>query len=257
MKLYHYTTLDAFAKIWVAKQLRFSKSAITNDFFEKRKGYDLPIRTLDLGAFLEKARIFDEIYSRILDSYVQLSFTKSYSKNGFYKDGYISPMMWGHYARNENGVCIEIDKEKIPKIPSMVKMRSVIYTEHVPLLTPDLLNLTITEDTIEQLISSHLKELFFVKHKHWKFENEYRMIIKSNQETFLPLGNAISAVYVYNVQDINTAIVEQLVQQQVPIYALTTNTYRGYRQIDCFEMAQYYKAMKKERPKLPKLKIQI
>lgn len=253
MKLYHYTTIDAFLKIWVSNQLRFSKHNNTNDPFERRKAYNLPLTIPNFSYFIEKANEFDKIYSRIFESYKQISFTKSYSSNLRKTNGYTSPMMWGHYAHNENGVCIEIDKEKLPQIPNGVKMRSVIYKEEVPLLPYNILTMDISEKDITQLIDDNLKDLFFIKHKHWKFENEYRMIIKTDQETFLPLGDAISAIYVYEPESINTKIVEQIVKQKVPIYALDTTGFKGVRQIDRIDLQQYHKAMSKETPKMPKL----
>jgi hypothetical protein len=255
MKLYHYTTIDTFLKIWVSNQLRFSQHNNTNDPFERRKAYNLPINTPHFSYFVEKANEFDKIYSRIFESYKQISFTKSYSSNLRQANGYTSPMMWGHYAHNENGVCIEIDKEKLPQIPNEVKMRSVIYKEEVPLLPYDILRMDICEKSINQLIANNSKDLFFTKHKHWKFENEYRMIIKTDQETFLPLGNAISAIYVYDFDSINTKIVENIVKQRVPIYALSTNSSNGVRQIDRIDLQQYHKAMSGVAPKMPKLEL--
>ena len=35
MKLYHYTSIEAFKKIWESKSLKFSVSKTTNDYFER------------------------------------------------------------------------------------------------------------------------------------------------------------------------------------------------------------------------------
>ena len=80
------------------------------------------------------------------------------------------------------------------------------------------------------------------------------MIIKTDQETFLPLGDAISAIYVYEPESINTKIVEHIVKQKVPIYALDTSGFNGVRQIDRIDLQQYHKAMSGVTPKMPKLK---
>ena len=37
MKLYHYTSLDSFSKIWISHSLLFSESKRTNDVFESKK----------------------------------------------------------------------------------------------------------------------------------------------------------------------------------------------------------------------------
>ena len=81
------------------------------------------------------------------------------------------------------------------------------------------------------------------------------MIIKTDQETFLPLGDAISAIYVYEAESINTKIVENIVKQKVPIYTLDTSGFNGVRQIDCIDLQQYHKAMSGVAPKMPKLEL--
>lgn len=40
MKLYHFTSLESFSKIWVSKQLLFSKPERLNDSFERQKYID-------------------------------------------------------------------------------------------------------------------------------------------------------------------------------------------------------------------------
>ena len=80
------------------------------------------------------------------------------------------------------------------------------------------------------------------------------MIIKTDQETFLPLGDAISAIYVYDLESINTKIVEHIVKQKVPIYVIDTSGFNGVRQIDRIDLQQYHKAMSGVTPKMSKLK---
>lgn len=247
MKIYHYTTIESFCKVWVSKQLRFSESKNTNDPFERSKPYSL--NTLDI----EQAKTFDKIYQEILGTYRQISFTKNYSLNGR-DDGFSSPMMWGHYAHNEAGVCIEIEQEKL-KVPSKTRMRSVRYMDTVPALSfqfqPDM-----TEEDIKTLIQNHIYELFFIKHKHWKFENEYRMILQTTEESYIPLQNAVTSVIVYSTSGVNTDIVKHIVQEEVPIYALWNGGYHAQRNLDRIDLKRYNEIMNGEKvvtPTLPKL----
>lgn len=247
MKLYHYTSIESFCKIWVSKQLRFSKSQNTNDLFERSKPYSL--NTLDI----EQAKAFDKIYQEVMETYKQISFTKNYSRNGR-NDGFSSPMMWGHYAHNEAGVCIEIEQEKL-RVPFKTRMRSVRYTDIVPSLSfkcqPN-----ITEEEIRTLIHNHIYDLFFIKHRHWKFENEYRMILRTTEESYIPLQNAVTSVIVYSTSGVNTDIVKHIVQEEVPIYALWDGGYHAQRNLDRIDLKRYNEIMsggKVVTPTIPKL----
>lgn len=118
MKLYHYTSVSSFSKIWQSKTLRFSEGKGTNDYFERHK-----VITADNGKLIyngEKTTIeviqhnINVIFEEI-NKYKQISLCRDYS-NGL--RGYASPMMWGQYARYkddngvwQDGVCIELDEK--------------------------------------------------------------------------------------------------------------------------------------------------
>lgn len=228
MRLYHYTTIDAFARIWVSNQLKFSTNLRLNDPFEKSKPYSIPFHKTYAHHFFELVEQFDKIYSKIISSYQQISFSKD--DKGAY-NGFASPAMWGHYAHNENGVCIELDSAKIPSFSKIVKKRSVIYTKNLPAQTYKLEN-GISEDAIKHYVREHIKELFFMKHRHWRYENEYRIIAQSNEELFLPLGDAIQGIYVCSRAGANTEFVKKLVKDQVPLYVLCNAITKGVRLLD-------------------------
>ena len=131
MKLYHYTTIETFSKIWVSKQLRFSESKNTNDLFEKRKTWEFVCGILPNEGekdVMEAFNTFGKKFSDILAKYRQISFSLDY-KN---LRGCYSSMMWGQYAHNENGVCIEFDSEKMYFPPNVFKSK-VKYTYDVPI----------------------------------------------------------------------------------------------------------------------------
>ena len=125
MKLYHFTTLESFTKIWVTKTLKFSVYKNLNDSFEVNKYID---------ALYPHYESFDNFYT-ILSKYKQISFAMDSDE-----EGYKSPMMWGHYAHNENGVCIELDSEKL-KLEEEIILGKVEYDYKVPFIPFDKSNI--------------------------------------------------------------------------------------------------------------------
>lgn len=229
MKLYHYTTIEAFSKIWVSKQLRFSESNNTNDIFEKRKTWEFVCGVLPAGEdknIIEAFEIFGKAFSDILAKYRQISFTRDYRS----LSGYKSAMMWGQYAHNENGVCIEFDSDKI-HYPSNVYRSKVLYSYHVPTISFDKESARLDKAYMQRFVKLNRKLIFFTKHKHWEHENEYRLI--SNQHDFLSIEGAITKVYVYDSKSVNTRVVEHLVNGEIPISFLYISHIHGDRNIGC------------------------
>jgi len=229
MKLYHYTTIEAFAKIWVSKQLRFSESKNTNDLFEKRKTWEFVCGILPAGDdknIMEAFEIFGKAFSDILTKYKQISFTRDYRS----LSGYKSSMMWGQYAHNENGVCIEFDSDKFHFPPNVYRSK-VFYSYHVPTIRFDKDRAFLDKAYMQQFVKVNRKSIFFTKHKHWEHENEFRVI--TNQHEFLSIDGAITKVYVYDSKSINTRVVEHIINDQVPIDYLYISHYNGDRNIGC------------------------
>ena len=117
MKLYHYTSLDSFSKIWISHSLLFSESKRTDDVFESIKILEigecrLPYNGEEKG--LEVQGHFNKMFWDEVGKYKQISLLHDY-KDGI--KGCASPMMWGHYAQKGKGVCIEFDSEKIQAHP--------------------------------------------------------------------------------------------------------------------------------------------
>ena len=135
MKLYHYTSLDSFSKIWINHSLLFSESKRTNDVFESIKILEigecrLPYNGEETG--LDVQGHFNKMFWNEVGKYKQISLLHDY-KDGI--KGYASPMMWGLYAQKGKGVCIEIDSEKIlfPK-DGCIHNKEVKYTTEVPII---------------------------------------------------------------------------------------------------------------------------
>lgn len=230
MKLYHYTTIESFSKIWVSKQLRFSESKNTNDLFEKRKTWELICGILpkeeNSNNMLDVINSFGRCFSEILSKYKQISFTLDYKNSS----GCKSSMMWGQYAHNENGVCIEFDSDKILFPPESYRSK-VKYTYDIPKIKFDKENAFIDKAYMQQYVKKNRATVFFTKHKHWEHENEYRLVCKGYDT--LSIEGAITKVYVYDSVNINTRVVERIVNNEVPIYYLYISHAHEKRDIGC------------------------
>ena len=212
MKLYHFTTLESFTKIWVTKTLKFSVYKNLNDSFEVNK-------YIDSSYALDKS---SKKFFTILSKYKQISFAMDSDE-----EGYKSPMMWGHYAPNENGVCIELDSEKL-KMRGMLFSGEVEYKYNVPFIPFDE-KLLLDKTKVHSFIEEKQKEIFFVKHKDWEHENEYRII--SRRKEYLSIEGAINKIYVYNKLSLNTKVVKHLVRDEVEIRFLIASQQSGGRRI--------------------------
>ena len=209
MKLYHFTSLESFFKIWVSKQLLFSKPERLNDSFERLKYIDSSSPE-SLEHYLNKS--FNK-YFNILSEYKQISF----SLDSYEEEGFKSPMMWGHYAHNNNGVCIELDYEKLPNLNKAFSGK-VKYDYKVPCLPFDKRMIS-DESDIQEFIDINQHVLFFIKHKHWEHENEYRIISRDMKS--LNIADAITRIYVYDKSSVNTSVVQYLVKNEVEVHFLT------------------------------------
>ncbi len=255
MKLYHFTRIEAFCKIWVSKKLRLSNNFNTNDLFEQRKAvpyFNTLCTSANYKNSFEAYNDFCKRYLKELSLYKQISFTMDYvTKEGQLKmEGWQSSLMWGQYAHNEQGVCIELDSELLgidDKWRDEVKYKNI-----VPHLHFDNDTIVDSDESIEQFVNKNIKQIFFIKHRHWEHENEFRIIRRSTTDEYLSIENAIKAIYVFSVDGINSQIVESLVRSKVPLYALLLNDNKECN-VDRVEMSRYRDAIEKKRPLMPSL----
>ena len=211
MRLYHYTTFTNFCSIWIQQKLKFSGWTNCNDVFEREKIYELTQQSLEYngkkypkGVFsLFKEKVFEEV-----GKYQQISFSLDYNKE---VKGCASPMMWGHYARDyqRSGVCLELDSAKI-KYPkdSKIYKKKVLYRKN---LKPTLIGGVDAEkeDAAQTFVINNRNNLFFNKHWHWKYENEYRLVSKECKE--LDISGAITSVYVLGEDNITLQLVKRII----------------------------------------------
>ena len=228
MKLYHYTKKSSFEKIWDKKTLKFSDTQRTNDIFERSKLVNVSSYT---PGFIDKSgkSIFMNLFYKILFNYRQISLSMDY--DGL--KGCLSPMMWGHYGNNANGVCIELDSKRLIMPEDAIWYNKVEYLESVPFI--DFGNKHFNNnDEIKSFIESNIDDFFFKKHIHWKAENEYRII--SNMHNYLSIENAITAIYITDVKGHTFQSVKRLVQNEVPIFRIFQSILGGHNHLSFYKL---------------------
>lgn len=194
--LYHYTSFDAFVRIWCTQKLKLGEVSGVNDIQEKAK----PITVKNFQQ-MPLAYAFQQIIS----TYKQLSFTMDYDT---YLKGSMAPMMWGYYADKSNGVCIEFDYNKLnfPKGTIKGPIRYVPYLIKGIQLPSDIA----TIKDLKTFIKKSAKNIFFTKHKSWAGENEYRAVCQDI--SYLDISDAISAVYVTSYNSLECLMVEKMLE---------------------------------------------
>ncbi len=104
-------------------------------------------------------------------------------------------LMWSHYANEHKGICIAYDISKIKEYNKTI-LKKVIYTKKIQIYKP-------YNHIFENPILNEEKNfisLFYLKHKNWKYEKEYRIITYEDYD-FINLP--IKAIYFGMNADIN------------------------------------------------------
>lgn len=242
--VYHYTSLESFIKIWESQSLLFGSTKHLNDIFERNKiimtsGQTLPVIGTSKTE-VERIRRFTKLFYDTLYNYRQISLTLGQSKKT--PKGYDIPMMWGHYARSrktknslwQDGVCIELDFEKLNIANLACISRKVIYTDNIPPISLDDYNFM--TGTIDDYIVKHVKELFFVKHSSWKPEREYRIITNDSSLQSLSIKNAITGIYVPEYESKTMKSVESIVGSDQILYYLNNSFVHGKRRLSRYNV---------------------
>jgi len=175
MKLYHYTSYKNFKSIWESQSLRFGDCGRANDILESHR--------LKSTISPDSWKILD----KQLSEYRQISFTMDFNEC---KKGFMSSMLWGHYGDKNQGVCIELDLEKL-NIPPEVHHKPINYVQSKQNIHCNKL----TSTDISHFINDNISEIFFTKLDDWQAENEYRLINNTNI-AYLNISGAITAIYI-------------------------------------------------------------
>ena len=228
MKLYHYTTFTNFCSIWIQQKLKFSGWTNCNDVYEREKMYNFTLQSKEYKGKRFSDEVFRQFTQNVfkeVELYRQISFCLDY------KDikGYASPMMWGHYARDyqRSGVCLELDSSKIVFPTSRkifkkkVSYRRDLMATHVGGVDAE------REDAAQTFVIENRNNLFFRKHWHWKYENEYRIVSKECEE--LDISGAITSVYVLGEDDVTLQSVNRIIMDSEKVGFLNVGGLKSLR----------------------------
>ena len=228
MKLYHYTTFTNFCSIWIQQKIKFSGWTNCNDVYEREKMYNFTLQSKEYKGKRFSDEVFRQFTQNVfkeVELYRQISFCLDY------KDikGYASPMMWGHYARDyqRSGVCLELDSSKIVFPTSRkifkkkVSYRRDLMATHVGGVDAE------REDAAQTFVIENRNNLFFRKHWHWKYENEYRIVSKECEE--LDISGAITSVYVLGEDDVTLQSVNRIIMDSEKVGFLNVGGLKSLR----------------------------
>lgn len=166
--LFHYTSLNSAVAILSTRSLLFGQICKLNDMNESWR----PIQC----THWEDDTI--ELCDKELSSYVQISLTCEDNPEATNpKRGFDIATMWGHYAEGGNGVCIVLNKgrflEAISKVPGC-------HHDYIHYKKDYDCAVLFETSNPEEEISRRITDIFFCKSDQWQYEQEYRIIKKSN-----------------------------------------------------------------------------
>lgn len=215
MKIYQYTTFDSFFRIWISEHLLLNEYKNMNDLFERQKFCAIeigPNNSIPKGVIHEEGDPLEYVFERISE-FRQVSFCQDY-KNGL--KGCMSSMMWGQYAKNNHGVCIEFDLEKLLSGKTGYIAGSVNYVDKVPYISINASEFHNNyKDNIRSVIIRNKDTIFFTKHSHWTHENEFRIV--SDTKKNISIKNAVTCIYVQDPHNPDVELLKRLVQDTVPV----------------------------------------
>lgn len=185
-KLYHYTNLDSALRIIESNTILFNHLSNMNDINELYRPlfYDNVTEEIETLAKAEMAK------------YQQISLTRDFCRMGF-----DIPAMWGHYGDNGKGVCFIFDKKKlIDSIPKTVYHDKVEYVSQNHSFS---VYFETKEEKIVPFKNEDIKDFFFKKTCDWSYEQEYRLLIHTDDKCRckLPLNDAIIALVMRNARE--------------------------------------------------------
>lgn len=178
MKIYHFTKLNiAIEKIIPNMALKFNSIRKTND---PREYYAWSFIGENEDGASEKDYANSVFKAKSLRENCKiLCFNKE-------KAGYKNLMIWAHYGDNHRGVCLEINEEKFLETnKDLFDKQKYFFYDKIRYkkeeYTPDFRIPNVRENRAESFFNDYYKELFFTKSECWQEEQEWRILIKANE----------------------------------------------------------------------------
>lgn len=166
------------------KNILYKYREYEKDAFEKTIANE-SIRLSDFNFFNDPA---DPPFKLAKDTFRDMEDITGKIKIASLSETYDSILMWSHYADSHKGLCIAYDIDNFSHKNCTIK--KVIYSHELKLNTDnsffDLYN--------EKHNEYYFLSLFYIKHKDWRYEKEYRIISYNTATEYIKLK--IKAIYI-------------------------------------------------------------
>lgn len=132
-------------------------------------------------------------------------------------------LMWAHYANKHEGICIEYDISKLFDIEGNYILRKVEYNTNLTFdYNNELDNLFNIKNDLQYYSadSKYPIDIFFMKHKAWKYEDEYKLIyykenIEKSKDKKTKFQLPIKHIYLgKNIKDTDKKVIEEIVNKK-------------------------------------------
>lgn len=194
-RLYHYTTFNNAIKILQSHTLLFGRLKDMNDINELYRPLAFEYHPDNHGNKEEFEKMSQDFFK-----YQQISLTMDGARFGF-----DIPAMWGHYADKGNGVCLVFDRSKLLNIIDGDRSRRFIYgkVKYTKDYSPVVIYRT-NNGSIVRFSKKEEKDFFYHKTKDWQYEQEFRILIKSDLEARekLDFGDSLTAIIMHNAESV-------------------------------------------------------
>lgn len=211
--VYHYTTArTAIDYILRGRSLRLGSLSGVNDPKESKfRDFTFYARGAKSIANF-KSSLFDEVCGDLASNTYALCCGVSGENHSGREDGALHPHMWANYAGRHTGVCLVLDKELLHEGVVETASGSQIFCGEVKYhdldglgsLSAPAYSLYLEdwckdrEGYFDFHVSNYSEQLFFLKHKDWRDESEYRWIVRSRagSQFFVDISKALVRVIV-------------------------------------------------------------
>ncbi len=215
--LFYYTTAEHAIAILRERSLRFNTLSRCNDPFEtKAWNFAVALSPPNWGNALGKREIprldeMPQIATRVIRAGWQvLCFTGSVRNDTQPSlQGACVPPMWAHYADNHKGACLILRWPEVHQaFEEINNVRAkawgwVNYDGGLGLRNEQAFTLSLLElETkglnlaLEEHAMKYYQQFFLSKHTSWGYEQERRLLVKSEQPTAIPIDTAIRGIFV-------------------------------------------------------------
>lgn len=187
-RLYHFTSFDSACSIIESGLLRFGKMSRMNDLIESSR---IVFKRVLTNRLSERELFAEDEMQR----YRQIRFIQDREHEGIEYLGFDLHTMWGLYAERGYGVCLVFDKEKLI-LGDRDYAQNVEYGSFIP---ADYEFKNKSKNGIKSEIWRRRDEIFFYKRKEWEYEQEYRIIRRTNNKNgdeYLDVLDALSFVII-------------------------------------------------------------